>query len=233
MLTLSHVSKSYGKFPAVEDISLEMEHGLYGMLAPNGAGKTTLIKMIATLLVPTQGEILWDGIPVAKLGEKYRDLLGYLPQQFGYYKNNTPVQYLDYLAALKNMPKQTAKEKIEQLLELVGLSDVADKKMKKLLGLVFLVAAALVLYFGSVGWPSLDVNLWSLIPVGLFLYFTLENFLKKDYKASLMCLIIAFIIANAIFDLLPISSGLVIGAGVLACVGLGYLFPDKDKKEGK
>ncbi len=105
-----------------------------------------------------------------------------------------------------------------------------DKKMKKLLGLVFLVAAALVLYFGSVGWPSLDVNLWSLIPVGLFLYFTLENFLKKDYKASLMCLIIAFIIANAIFDILPISSGLVIGAGVLACVGLGYLFPDKDKK---
>lgn len=101
--------------------------------------------------------------------------------------------------------------------------------MKKLLGLVFLVAAALVLYFGSVGWPSLDVNLWSLIPVGLFLYFTLENFLKKDYKASLMCLIIA----NAIFDLLSISSGLVIGAGVLACVGLGYLFPDKDKKEGK
>ena len=105
--------------------------------------------------------------------------------------------------------------------------------MKKLLGLVFLVAAALVLYFGSVGWPSLDVNLWSLIPVGLFLYFTLENLLKKDYKASLMCLIIAFIIANAIFDLLPISSGLVIGAGVLACVGIGYLFPDKDKKEDK
>ncbi|MDY6243165.1 MAG: ABC transporter ATP-binding protein, partial [Lachnospiraceae bacterium] len=119
---------------AVEDISLEMEHGLYGMLAPNGAGKTTLIKMIATLLFPTQGEILWDGIPIAKLGEKYRDLLGYLPQQFGYYKNNTPVQYLDYLAALKNMSKQTAKEKIEQLLELVGLSDVADKKMKKFSG---------------------------------------------------------------------------------------------------
>lgn len=105
--------------------------------------------------------------------------------------------------------------------------------MKKLLGLVFLVAAALVLYFGYVGWPSLDVNLWSLIPVGLFLYFTLENLLKKDYKASLMCLIIAFIIANAILDLLPISSGLVIGAGVLACVGLGYLFPDKDKQENK
>ena len=102
--------------------------------------------------------------------------------------------------------------------------------MKKLLGIVFLVAAATVLYFGSVGWPSSDVNLWSLIPVGLFLFFTLENLLKKDYKASLMCLIIAFIIANAILDLLPISSGLVIGAGVLACVGIGYLFPDKKNR---
>ena len=90
--------------------------------------------------------------------------------------------------------------------------------MKKLLGIVFLVAATTVLYFGSIGWPSLDVNLWSL------------NLLKKDYKASLMCLIIAFIIANAILDLLPISSGLVIGAGVLACVGIGYLFPDKEGK---
>ena len=103
--------------------------------------------------------------------------------------------------------------------------------MKKLLGLVFLAAAALVLYFGYVGWPSLDVNLWSLIPVGLFLYFTLENFLKKDYKASLMCLIIAFIIANAILDLLPLSSGLVIGAGVLACVGIGLLFPEANQNE--
>ena len=102
--------------------------------------------------------------------------------------------------------------------------------MKKLLGLVFLLAAAIVLYFGSVGWPNFNVNLWSLIPVGLFLFFTLENLLKKDYKASLMCLIIAFIIANAILDLLPISSGLVIGAGVLACVGIGYLFPDKEGK---
>ena len=102
--------------------------------------------------------------------------------------------------------------------------------MKKLLGIVCLVAAVTVLYFGSVGWPSLDVNLWALIPVGLFLFFTLENLLKKDYKASLMCLIIAFIIANAILNLLPISSGLVIGAGVLACVGIGYLFPDKEGK---
>ena len=134
MLTLSHISKSYGKFLAVEDINLELEHGLYGMLAPNGAGKTTLIKMITTLLFPSEGEILYDGIPIRKMGEKYRDLIGYLPQQFGYYKNNTPVQYLDYLAALKNLPKQGLREKIDELLELVGLSDVADKKMKKFSG---------------------------------------------------------------------------------------------------
>ena len=101
--------------------------------------------------------------------------------------------------------------------------------MKKILGIVFLVAAATVLYFGSVGWPTLDINLWSLIPVGLFLYFTLENLLKKDYKASLMCLIIAFIIANAILDPFANFKWLVIGAGVLACVGIGYLLPDKRK----
>ena len=67
--------------------------------------------MITTLLFPSEGEILYDGIPIQKMGEKYRDLIGYLPQQFGYYKNNTPVQYLDYLAALKNLPKQGLREK--------------------------------------------------------------------------------------------------------------------------
>ena len=103
--------------------------------------------------------------------------------------------------------------------------------MKKVLGIGLLVVAAAVLYFGFVGWPSLDVNIWALFPVGLFLFFTLENLVKKDYKASLMSLIIAFIIANAILDILPLSSGLVICAGVLACVGIGFLFPDANKKE--
>ena len=102
--------------------------------------------------------------------------------------------------------------------------------MKKVVGIGFLVVATAVLYFELVGWPSLDVNIWALFPVGLFLFFTLENLVKKDYKASLMSLIIAFIIANAILDILPLSSGLVIGAGVLACVGIGFLFPDKDVK---
>ena len=101
--------------------------------------------------------------------------------------------------------------------------------MKKVLGIGLLVVAAAVLYFGFVGWPSLDVNIWALFPVGLFLFFTLENLVKKDYKASFMSLIIAFIIANAILDILPLSSGLVIGAGVLACVGIGFLFPEANK----
>ena len=101
--------------------------------------------------------------------------------------------------------------------------------MKKVLGIGFLVVAVAVLYFGFVGWPCLDVNIWALFPVGLFLFFTLENLVKKDYKASLMSLIIAFIIGNAILDLLPLSSGIVIGAGVLACVGIGFLFPEANK----
>lgn len=89
--------------------------------------------------------------------------------------------------------------------------------MKKVVGIGFLVVAIAVLYVGMVGWPSLNVNIWALFPVGLFLFFTLENLVKKDYKASLMCLMIAFIIANAILDLLSLSSGLVIGAGILTC----------------
>ena len=101
--------------------------------------------------------------------------------------------------------------------------------MKKALGIGFLVVAVVVLYFGFVGLPSLDVNIWALFPVGLFLFFTLENLVKKDYKASIMCLIIAFIIANAILDILPLSSGVVIGPGVLACVGIGFFFPEANK----
>lgn len=134
MLTLNNVTKDYGRYRAVEDISLSMENGLYGMLAPNGAGKTTIIKMIATLLFPTKGEILYDGEEIGRMGERYRDLLGYLPQRFGYYKGNSPMQYLDYLAALKAIPKKGLKEKIEGLLELVGLSEERDKKMRKFSG---------------------------------------------------------------------------------------------------
>ena len=134
MLTLNNVSKNFGKFTAVENISLNMDNGLYALLAPNGAGKTTIIKMITTLLNPTEGEILYDGVNIKTMGAAYRELLGYLPQDFGYYKNNTPKQYLSYLAALKGVPKKETAEKIDYLLEMVGLSENADKKMRKFSG---------------------------------------------------------------------------------------------------
>ena len=134
MLTLNNVSKNFGKFTAVENISLNMDNGLYALLAPNGAGKPTIIKMITTLLNPTEGEILYDGVNIKTMGAAYRELLGYLPQDFGYYKNNTPKQYLSYLAALKGVPKKETAEKIDYLLEMVGLSENADKKMRKFSG---------------------------------------------------------------------------------------------------
>lgn len=134
MLTVSEVTKRYGKFTALEEISLDFENGLYGLLAPNGAGKTTLIKMITTLLSPTTGEILYNGVDVRKMGAEYRSMIGYLPQQFGYYKNNTPVQYLDYLAALKGMPTPESKSRIHEILDQVGLADSKNIKMRKFSG---------------------------------------------------------------------------------------------------
>ena len=134
MLTVKNVTKKYGDFTALENISLEFGNGVYALLAPNGAGKTTLIKMLATLLFPTNGEILYDGTDIIRLDEKYRDVLGFLPQQFGFYKNYSPKQYLRYLAALKGIDKATTEKRIAKLLKLVGLENDADKKMKKFSG---------------------------------------------------------------------------------------------------
>ena len=130
MLVVNHVTKKYGNFTALEDITLEFTKGVYGLLAPNGGGKTTLIKMLATLLFPTKGEILWEGMEINKLGEKYREVIGYLPQNFGYYKNQSPRQFLHYLAALKGIDPTVANRKVPELLELVSLGDVMDKKMR-------------------------------------------------------------------------------------------------------
>ena len=134
MLSVEHITKQYGKFTALEDISLTFSPGVYGLLGPNGAGKTTLIKMLTTLLFPTEGQILWDGEDILSLGADYRGVLGYLPQRFGYYPNYTPRQFLGYAAALQCIPKKEVEANICQLLELVGLSDTADQKMKKLSG---------------------------------------------------------------------------------------------------
>jgi len=134
MLSLNNVTKKYGKFTALDDISLDFSGGVYGLLAPNGAGKTTLIKMLTTLIFPTKGEILWNGDEIIKLDAAYRDLIGYLPQDFGYYKNHSPMQFLKYLAALKGIGERTADRKARELLELVSLTDVCNKKMRKFSG---------------------------------------------------------------------------------------------------
>lgn len=134
MLTIKNITKKYGDFCALKNINMEFKNGVYGLLAPNGAGKTTLIKMIATLIFPSEGEILYNGENIVAMDEKYRDILGYLPQDFGYYKNYSPNKFLMYLAALKGIEKSVAKEKIKQLLRLVALEDVADKKIKKFSG---------------------------------------------------------------------------------------------------
>ncbi len=134
MLSVRHVTKKYGNFTALSDVSLEFGNGVYALLAPNGAGKTTLMKMMATLLFPTEGEILWDGTEINRLGAKYREILGYLPQQFGYYKSYSPKSYLMYLAALKGMDKKTAKAKIDEVLRQVALENDAKKRMRKFSG---------------------------------------------------------------------------------------------------
>lgn len=134
MLVVNNVSKSFGGFQALKNINLEFNNGVYGLLAPNGAGKTTLIKMLTTLLFPSKGEILYNGTSITKLDESYRDVLGYLPQDFGYYKNYSPTQYLLYIAALKGIETKKAVERIKELLSLVALENVANKKMKKFSG---------------------------------------------------------------------------------------------------
>lgn len=134
MLTVNNVTKNYGSFTALEDVTIEFGCGVYGLLAPNGAGKTTLIKMLTTLLFPTRGEILYNGSNILKMDEEYRNVIGYLPQEFGYYKNYSPRQFLNYIAALKGIDRKKADKKSGELLEMVYLNDVADKKMKKFSG---------------------------------------------------------------------------------------------------
>lgn len=134
MLIMNNLTKSFDDYVVLEDVNLEFENGVYGLLAPNGAGKTTLIKLLTTLIFPTKGEILYDGTDIVALDESYREILGYLPQSFGYYKNYSPKQFLLYLAALKGVDKKEALATIERLLTLVALEDVADKKMKKFSG---------------------------------------------------------------------------------------------------
>lgn len=134
MLEIKSLNKKYGDLAVLRDIDLTLENGIYGLLAPNGAGKTTLMKILATLSFPDQGTILWNGEDIFKLDFQYRSILGFLPQDFGYYRDYSPQKYLEYLAVLKGMKKSQIKGQVTEWLKIVGLENVTKKKMKKLSG---------------------------------------------------------------------------------------------------
>ena len=127
-LTIDRLTKQYKNKIAVDRLSFSLTKGVTGLLGANGAGKTTLIRMLCGILVPTSGEITYNGISVSD--ERYRNVLGYLPQEFGYYPEFTGKDFLMYFAALKGFTKKAAEVRANELLELVGLSQVQKKKIK-------------------------------------------------------------------------------------------------------
>ena len=133
-LILDGLTKTFSSFPAVNNLSYTMDTGVYGLLGVNGAGKTTLMQMLCTLLTPTSGTITWDGQDIFSLGSAYRNLLGYLPQDFGYYPDFSVQDYLLYIASIKGLRPATARQRMQSLLEQVGLTQVRRQKMKKLSG---------------------------------------------------------------------------------------------------
>ena len=133
-LILDGLTKTFSSFPAVNNLSYTMDTGVYGLLGVNGAGKTTLMRMLCTLLTPTSGTITWDGQDIFSLGSAYRNLLGYLPQDFGYYPDFSVQDYLRYIASIKGLRPATARQRMQSLLEQVGLTQVRRQKMKKLSG---------------------------------------------------------------------------------------------------
>lgn len=127
-LNIDRVTKQYGPKIAVDRISLTLKPGVTGLLGANGAGKTTLMRMLCGILRPTSGSISLDGLDVSTEG--YRAVLGYLPQDFGYYPSFSALDFLLYLGALKGMERKQAKERSMELLEVVGLGEVARKKIR-------------------------------------------------------------------------------------------------------
>ncbi len=133
-LLIDHVSKRFKDKKAVNDISLELTPGVWGLLGANGAGKTTLMRMIAGIMQPTSGRVVYDGVPIQELGEQYRSIFGFLPQDFGFHPEFTVKDYLAYVAALKGLPERQSWRRIRELLERVSLMDVYNKKISKLSG---------------------------------------------------------------------------------------------------
>ena len=128
-LVIDRLSKRYGQHWALHELSLRCEPGMLGLVGPNGAGKTTLMRMVATLLEPSEGAIRWNGQDVVADGEELRMVLGYLPQDFGIYPEFTGRQFLRYIAAMKGLPSSLIKPRVDQVLEIVHLEQEADRKL--------------------------------------------------------------------------------------------------------
>ena len=133
-LKLDRLTKQFGSAIAVDRLSATLTPGVYGLLGANGAGKTTLMRMICDVLKPTSGSVVWNGVPIERLGERYRNILGYLPQDFGYYPDFTALDFMLYLSALKGLDSKAAKRRSMELLDLVGLAGVAKRKVKTFSG---------------------------------------------------------------------------------------------------
>lgn len=130
-LKIQNITKRYRDKTAVDDVSITLTPGVWGLLGANGAGKTTLMRMLAGILRPSSGRILCDGVEIGTLGAAYREKLGYLPQEFGFYPEFTVQDYLEYMAALKGLPRTEAARQIDALLERVSLTGGALQKDHK------------------------------------------------------------------------------------------------------
>lgn len=133
-LIIDNVSKHFKDKKAVDNFSLNISSGVWGLLGANGAGKTTLIRMIVGIMKPHSGQIIYDGVPIDALKEKYRDILGYLPQEFGFPPEFTVKKYLEYVAALKGINIKDTAKRISELINCLSLSEVENKKISKLSG---------------------------------------------------------------------------------------------------
>ena len=133
-LEFKHVTKRYSEVAAVREVNCVMEQGIYGLLGVNGAGKTTLMRMLCTIIQPSEGEILWNGKEIWKLGSAYREVLGYLPQEFGYYPDLNVYDYMMYISSIKGLKQAFANRRIKQLLEQVDMWKFRKRKMKHLSG---------------------------------------------------------------------------------------------------
>ena len=133
-LSIDRLTKQFDNTLAVDRVSARLTPGVYGLLGSNGAGKTTLMRLICNILSPTSGEVTYNGTSIRSLDESYRDILGYLPQNFGYYPNFTAMKFMLYIASLKGLPSSLAREKSKKLLAEVGLSEVSNKKIKTFSG---------------------------------------------------------------------------------------------------